>query len=286
MKTALVIAGGGALGIGPATFLKDMENDSGQKVYNYFDGFAGTSVGSILAGAYAFGLSAVDVDGLFRKEVGDIFGSTNWRYRLLKCGPKYDDSKVNAFLQKIFDGVTLADPTLRPLFIYAYNRCTRNLKVFTNGDLEPLWYAVRCSMAAPTYFAPVDGTYLDGGMAANNPAVQTLAGMINKHLAAQSEIRIMDLVTSGQTPPQEKLNAGAFVLTSLEQDILPAVTAGNEAAQDYMCNAFLGHNYCRIQPDCPDYDMDDVSKVSAVTAIWQNEWDQNKGDILRWKNGL
>jgi patatin-like phospholipase/acyl hydrolase len=285
MKTGLVIAGGGFMGIGPCSFLTELEEDKQTHISAMFDFFGGTSVGAILAAGYACGMSALLIEAMFRDQLPKIFGSTNWRYTLTKCGPKYDDSAVNSFLQKTFP-LSMQSPSLKPVFIYSYNRCTKNAKVFSNGDNVPLWYAVRCSMAAPTYFAPVDGTYEDGGMCANDPAVETLAGIMTRHVSAQSETKILDLVTSGQGPEQPKTDPNKFITSYLFNDILPALTAGNSANEEFMGNAFLGSNYFRVQPQSPNFDLDAVNQANYVSWLWSNEYDKKKADLLRWLNGV
>jgi hypothetical protein len=285
MKTGLVIAGGGFMGVGPCSFLTELEEDKQTHIGAMFDFFGGTSVGAILAAGYASGMSALLIETMFRDQLPNIFGSTNWRYIFTKCGSKYDDRAVNSFLQKTFP-LSMQSPSIKPVFIYSYNRCTKNMKVFSNEDDVPLWYAIRCSMAAPTYFDPMDGTFEDGGMSANDPAVETLAGMITKHLSTQSETKILDLVTSGSNPPSPKTDPNKFITSYLTNDILPALTAGNSANEEYIGNAFLGHNYFRVQPKSPNYDLDAVCHANEVSQIWRNEYDKQKADLLRWLNGV
>ena len=46
-----------------------------------------------------------------------------------------------------------------------------------------LWYALRCSSAAPSYFTSVEGKYVDGGLMANNPT-QVLMQQVDEYNSA------------------------------------------------------------------------------------------------------
>ena len=288
MKTGAIFAGGGFYGIGACAVLANLERDLNQTSVSYcFDFFAGTSVGSMIAGMLAIGLTADKILGLFLLNLKPIFGNERWAYKLAKMGSRFDDSYVNSLLKTIF-GTTTMDQLRKPTFIYAWNATTQDLKVFSCADVGvPLWYAVRCSMAAPTYFPPIDGIYMDGGMAANNPAPHTVAALKECLGVPYDEIRMIDFVTSGLNPPKSKCDPNAFILTTLNRDIIPALTSGNSSDSIYIAKSMVGaSNVFEIRPACANYDMAQTEKAPEIEAVWRGWYDQNKAPLLRWISGI
>ena len=80
-----------------------------------------------------------------------------------------------------------------------------------------LWYALRCSSAAPIFFPPKDG-FLDGGLLANNPTEDLLyeVNRYNKELKKRNEppmqIGVLCSVGTGRKP-LEKVDADNFSIT-------------------------------------------------------------------------
>ena len=69
----LALDGGGARGIYPAQLLASIEQTLGVPVKESFDLIAGTSTGSIIAGAAAVGIPMTQVVDLFNSETARIF---------------------------------------------------------------------------------------------------------------------------------------------------------------------------------------------------------------------
>ena len=180
--TILSIDGGGIRGIIPAILLAEMEKVTGKKIYELFDFFAGTSTGGILtlllnkpnplAASDLIELyGGIDGKRIFKK---NCFTLLNYIFK----GPKYDKKGIESVLSEKL-GDTLLKDTLKPVLITSYETECRNATFFSNYDCRYkdlfLKEAARATSAAPTYFEPLNiqykGTFIDGGVAANNPAM-------------------------------------------------------------------------------------------------------------------
>lgn len=271
-------AGGGFMGIGPASFLGMAEGRLGSTFLDKVGCFAGTSVGAINAALMASGMSAGNVAMLHVSLGREFFGNKLWAWKLLKKGPRYGDKGLNAALRKHLP--MLMGDLRRTLLVTAWNPAKRDLEVFCSDDptwaLLPVWEAVRASMAAPTYFAPWDG-YLDGGLGANDPAWRACTTM--KRMGHDpAEMSVLDLVTTGTTEESKPPPAGAGAISVLTEQILPAITSGNssEVAED--CTAWVG-KYIRVAPKMPAWDLDDYGKADKCADIWMAE---NTSPVMEW----
>lgn len=305
-NAVLIISGGGFMGIGPARYLMEME--AALRRLGYQEGalgsclslVSGTSVGAIVAALVAVGYSPESILQMFRDHLGKIFGSQLWAYRLLKNGPKYDDAYVVNLLKAKLGGITM-DRTAVPLYLTAWDARKKDLKVFGPKDIfVPVWYAVRCSMAASTYFSPMpgysvtggtftldgEGRYGDGGFAANDPALCGLAaGFEDRTLQAQN-LKVFELVTSGRNPESGAIGTGWNILTTLSKVVLPAITSGNSSDVNFIARAWLrtlklpGGNVFQVRPDTDDYSLDATEKAPDVENIWGQQWNQDAEKAL------
>jgi NTE family protein len=192
-KIGLVLAGGGALGFAHVGVLKVLEENRIP-----IDIITGTSMGSIVGGAYAAGvdltemekiLTSTDWDALFQED-SDRRG-TPYRFKAGRAREIYGDGKIGfkdgsmvvpagvvqgknvlPLLQRLYDRVpnpTKFDNLPIPFRAVAADIETGAAFVPDQGDLSKI---VRASMSVPGFFAPVewDGKLLvDGGISDNLP---------------------------------------------------------------------------------------------------------------------
>jgi hypothetical protein len=281
-------AGGGIFGIGPSAYLASLETASGEVVQKLFDAFAGTSVGAVNSGLFGCGFSASQVRDFYAELSPAFFGHKNLRYTLVKRGPRYDDTVLLQVLKEKCRDRTMAE-TVNPTYITAWNAVKRQLKVFGPADKDvPVWYAIRASMAAPTYFGILDGVYGDGGLAANDPLLVGFAGaVIDDSVDYSQGLKLVNLVTSGVTPDGDLVSNRWFVTTLLSKLILPALTAGNSADVEFIRRAIdkwspKSLQNFRVEPPSPDWPLDASDKAPAIAKIWTTQFEADKSALLNY----
>lgn len=148
----LALGGGFARGLAHIGVLKVLE-ENGIKVHCV----AGTSVGSIIAGAYAGGASIEEMTEVARKARWKDFA--RWTFSRLGFATNH---RMEAFLKRTFRSLRFEDLKI-PLAVAASDLTTGEPAVFTSGELVS---AVRASCAYPGFFLPVerDGCWLVDGM--------------------------------------------------------------------------------------------------------------------------
>ena len=157
-RIGLALGGGFARGLAHIGVLKVLEES--QIVVHCL---AGTSVGSIIAGAYASGASVEEIAAVARKVRWKDFAS--WTLSTMGLA---SNKRMEAFLKRTFRSLRFEDMK-RPLAVVATDLCTGQPVVFKSGELVP---AVRASCAYPGLFLPVayQGAWLtDGGLVAAVP---------------------------------------------------------------------------------------------------------------------
>jgi len=275
------------MGQGPARYLAETERAlGGSAIGRRFNLLAGTSVGAIDMALLACGYTAREVLELHQQHGAAIFGTRLWTYRLLKNGPRYDDATVVRLLKSRLGSLTMAQ-TIVPLYLTAWDARRRDLKVFGPQDHVPVWWAVRCSMAASSYFAPMDGRYTDGGMAANDPALVGMAAGFMDGIVSPRDLRVLGLVTSGKTPEGGPLDPSWNILTVLQKVVLPAVTAGNSSDVGFIARAWLhslqrGGDLFRVCPDTPDWGLDETERAPQVEELWAQKWAADWPELARF----
>jgi len=83
-QLCLSIEGGGALAVGPLTFMCRLEQDLGKKLGDYVSAYTGTSTGSIVAACMNEGMSAHDIFKLYQDNLKKIFTKNSWYKRLIQ----------------------------------------------------------------------------------------------------------------------------------------------------------------------------------------------------------
>ena len=178
----LSIDGGGMRGIIPAMILAEIEKKKQKSIYELFDFFAGTSTGGIISLLLnkPNPHSAKDIIELYNNDgVNTIFKKnllTSLKFYF--AGKKYNKKGIETVLNEKFESCCLKD-SLKPVLIPSYETQTRDAVFF--NSYEEIYADIcmkdvaRATSSAPTYFEPVHlqgtGTLIDGGIAANNPAM-------------------------------------------------------------------------------------------------------------------
>ena len=191
-RVALVLSGGGALGIAHIGVLRVLE-----ELQVPVDCVAGTSMGAIVGGLYAAGYSPAELESLvheldwrgflrdtpdrrrmpFRRKVDDLTYLSRWELGLSGNGIELPSAMVAGhrlgsalrLLGLRAAGVDDFDRLPLPFRAVAADASTGETVVLAGGELSQ---ALRASMAVPGLFAPVelDGRLLvDGGVVANLP---------------------------------------------------------------------------------------------------------------------
>lgn len=204
-KVGLVLSGGGAKGLAHIAVIKALE-ENGIPI----DYIAGTSMGAIVAGLYAAGYSAEEMENLFKSEqfkfwsTGEIQKEYRYYYRQLEEDPSWieldllkkedklkilpptnliPEEQMDFAFMEMFSSVTAINKgdfnkLFVPFFCIATDVYNNNEVVLRQGDLGE---AIRGSMTFPLYFKPIEingSLVFDGGIVNNFP-VQNMKELFN-----------------------------------------------------------------------------------------------------------
>lgn len=279
-KKILACDGGGILGLISVEVLARIESILRERqpqekrkdfvLADYFDYFAGTSTGALLAGCLALGMSVDRIRKFYLDSGREMFDKAGLLERLHY---KYDDDKLSIKLkQEIGEDTKLGSDKLRSLLTIVmrnattdspwpisnnpfamYNRRTRDdgtLRENCNLDL-PLWQLVRASTAAPTYFPPEvvkvgDQTFVfvDGGVTTyNNPAflaftMSTLDRYEVNWTAGENQLLVVSVGTGNAAKANAELTPGQMHLLYQAGNIPSALMYAAQNQQDLLCRMF------------------------------------------------
>lgn len=200
----LAIDGGGIRGIYASHVLERIQREFSTVFHSEFDLIAGTSTGSIIAAAIAFGIPASKVTELYRETGPSIFKPKKWTFGGT-VSSRYSSEPLRAALVSIFNDATLSEARTR-LVIPATDIGNGGVHVFKSAYDEKFVRdpnvkvvdAVLASCSAPSYFAPARvGPYQlsDGGLWANNPSLVAVTEALTRLGAERSAIRLLSIGT-------------------------------------------------------------------------------------------
>jgi len=217
-KRILALDGGGVRGIISIQYIKRIEamlrarfgDDPGFRLCDYFDLFAGTSTGAILAAGLAVGKSADELEKLYLELAPKVFGGGFLRV-LRPLRARFTPRILMKLLRRELGTIELGSDEIKSgLAIVCKRVDTDSAWVLTNNPHNPFWVnrsegvhtsignqsyqlasIVRASTAAPYYFPPQEilvragsrrprtaddyGLFIDGGVTPhNNPSLMAL----------------------------------------------------------------------------------------------------------------
>jgi patatin-like phospholipase/acyl hydrolase len=200
----LAIDGGGMRGLYAAHVLERIAAEFSIVYHRDFDLIAGTSTGSIIAGALAFDIPLSKVSSLYRDCGPEIFCNRPWSIGGMLT-PKYSMEPLRSALKKVFSDATLKDAKTK-LLIPATDIANGTVHVFKSA-YDPNFVrdsnvsvvdAIVASCSAPLFFAPAKtGYYLlcDGGLWANNPSLVVVTEALSRLEIDRRSIRLLSVGT-------------------------------------------------------------------------------------------
>ncbi|NQV75687.1 MAG: patatin-like phospholipase family protein [Bacteroidetes bacterium] len=278
-------------------------NDPNSRIASYFDFFAGTSIGGILAclllcpdenNPQKPKLSAEEAVELFKNNGNRIF-HLSFLTKILNYKSffkeKYAFKPLEHILNEYFGDIKLSG-LLKPCLITAYNIQERKTHFFAKHDLAKkgdggdffVRDVCRATSAAPTYFEAAlissisDVTYpmIDGGMYANNSSLCAYSEVRNSIGDPTSkDMFILSLGTGSENRSynyHSAKNWGAMGWIKPSIDIMMSGAA--ETTNYHLLKMFSANgneaNYSRIQPSdlrnaAPE--MDNASKLNIQALI-------------------
>lgn len=305
VRPVLAIDGGGIRGIIPAMVLAELERRTGRAVAELFDLISGTSTGGILAVALTRpgpdgrpAWTAEQLVGLYEQEGPRIFqrGRLGALHGIID--ERYDAEVLEEVLGYYCGGSTLSQ-SLAALLIPAYDMVTRSVFFFDSVRAQnepehdyPAAVVARATSAAPTYFQPAvlpgqsgdELVFVDGGLAANNPAMCAFAEAQRREPGGEVLLASLGAGSQTRTLPFEEVRH--WGLAQWARPILHVVLDGVSAAIDLQLTALLGRDrYWRFQVELTQArdELDDArpENIALLKREAQRLIDAGAGDLDR-----
>lgn len=245
--------------------------------------FAGTSTGSLIALALAYGRDPSQID-FFYNPINSKKIFTPSHLNLFR--PKYSNKNLKKSLYTAFPKDLLLSDLKKYVLVPAFK---------TDGLLNNNWQIVffnnltqnptsnfkvidvaLSSSAAPTYF-PSHNNFIDGGVILNSPTAASMFSVIHNQSNAHkiSDFRILSIGT-GVYP--QKINANTHNWGSLQwifspfskvkTPLISILLDNNQPLEDFYCKELLSKNYFRLNPIIKhDIQLDDYTKVPLLKLI-------------------
>ncbi|KAI9556928.1 85 kDa calcium-independent phospholipase A2 [Daphnia sinensis] len=268
----LCLDGGGIRGLILIQMLEALELILCGPVIQYFDWISGTSTGGILSLALACGKSVRECKSMYFRFKDQVFVGKR----------PYNADFLEGFLRAEFGERTMADITGPKLFVTAViaDMIPADLHIFRNytspQDLlslpeatvskkpeeQMVWQAARASGAAPTYFRAF-GSFLDGGLIANNPTLDVLTEI-------QEYNSVMNALGAGSsTPPMLVVSLGTGCkpteqVTSI--DVFRPEGLIDAARLAWGASAFL-----KLLVEQKDIPLDETRNEQLIPMLWETK---------------
>lgn len=266
------------------------------------DLITGTSIGATIGLMLAKGISCRQIKTIFPKASKEIFERDTYRSFLSTVGFKafYPNENLKKYAEAYFGKMTLGE-LKKKVLVPAFNLDNKSeprhwkAKFFHNFESDDSDKDVKivdiilATTAAPVFF-PTHGTYADGSLVENNPAICAVAQTQDERMKIDPRPKFDEVVVFSlgrQNPSRyvegENLDWGYFkwigpmINIALDRD---------SSVIDYQCRKLLKDRYYRVAPTVPkelDQRIDTWSLVpellthaAMVDLSEAEEWLQKK----------
>lgn len=289
--------GGGVKGLASVSFLYHMCKymktiDLNFKLYDFFDMYAGTSIGAIIIGLFL--VNKYDEEQLIEHFNKDnckrMIDKTIWDKMLgvMQNRPKYDGIDKKKLINEYIGNHNFSSFE-KHVIIPAYNITERRARVFDSkicNDKVLTSTIIDASSAAPAYFPCVqinncnkkqeeckNDWFIDGGVFANNPTISAISKARKILKGTNREIIVVNIFTGYKNETIDGKEAENYGGPEwLIHDILGI--AMDESIMEEQAKDLLNENcYININdsiPNCSD-DLDDVSDNNMDSLIKAGE---------------
>ena len=289
----LALDGGGARGIYPAQILARLERELSKPVGECFDLIAGTSTGSIIAGAAAAGVEMQTLVDLFEKKAADVFGRKRFGWGIFRS--KYARQSLERVVREYLPHLRLGDIST-PLLVTSSDISTGGVHVFKSRYLQDLGEeyvrdkdvllgdAVLASCAAPSYFDPMQvDEYLlaDGGLWANNPSILAVTEAVSKFRRSLEQVQILSIGTGRPSLLYEPKRTWGIVTGWGRLKLVSYFLNLQSQASTNMARLLLEDRYFRLDPEIEDWDLDDTGPLQVLKVLADRDFTRNSEEIKK-----
>ena len=290
----LALDGGGIRGVYAAHVLARLEDILEAPVRESFDLIAGTSTGSIIAGAASVNIPMVTLVNLFESQADRIF-----RKRGFSLFPfvrsRYSAGPLERVIGEYLPEVTMGEIS-KPLMITSSSISTGGVHVFKSRYLEDLNEpylrdgsvrlrdAILASCAAPTYFdpRPVEECLLaDGGLWANNPTIIAVCEALSKFQKPLSAIRVLSVGTGKNTSFYNSRKYWGLLTGWGGPKLVEYVLGLQSQASTNMAKLLLKDRLVRLDPEIDSWKLDDIRTVNSMKSLADRDFTYLNKAILK-----
>ena len=287
----LALDGGGTRGIYTAQLMAKIEQTFQTDIRTCFNLIAGTSTGSIIAGAAVSGTPMQDIVELFETETPHIFRKRWYRSPLFLS--KYPSQKLAQILAAHLPATPLGEIET-PLMITSSEITKSEVQIFRSsytgkvGESNPsdigigLRDAILASCAAPTFFAPKsvhNALLADGGLWANNPSTVAFTEALSVFGKEASEVRMLSIGTGHSVNMYRHRRGWGFITGWGGAKLTSYVMTLQSQASANMVKLLLKQNYLRINPEIDFWELDTLTQLDNLESLAERDFKKNAKEI-------
>ena len=287
----LTLDGGGTRGIYTAQLLAKIEQAFQTRIRTCFDLIAGTSTGSIIAGAAVSDIPMQNIVELFETETPHIF-RRSW-YRIPLFLSKYPSGQLSRIIAKHIPATPLAEITTSLMVtssdisksefhIFRSNYGSRDSEIAPTDKDVSLRDAILASCAAPTFFAPKslnNALLADGGLWANNPSTIAFTEALSTFGKSLREVRMLSIGTGHSVNMYHNRRGWGFITGWGGAKLTSYVMSLQSQASANMAKRLLRENYLRINPEIDFWELDTLTQLDNLKSLAARDFEKNAEGI-------